>query len=304
MNMTVRQLEILVAVGETLSFSQAALQLGVTQPSVSETIKRIETDLGLIFFERTTRALSLTADGEQTLAIAREMLVNFRLGLTAIQQRTKRNAQRLVIATLPSITVSLLPTVLKKLGQQHPQLEIALHDVQHHLAMRLLEDGVAHVALTVHPIKDDGFEFYHLCDDPMLLVCDHQHPLWQQKEHPSWEQIAQYPLVTLTKNSSVRLMTELAFMREGLVCNPKYEVTQIPSAIALAKAGLAISVLPALTLPMSRTQGVMARPVVPVVTRQSGAVLLKNQVDNPALNSLIYLLQKESASAVAWAKID
>lgn len=60
MNLTLRQLEILVAIGDTLSLTGAAEKLGVSQPSVSETLRRVENELGCKLAERTTRQVVLT----------------------------------------------------------------------------------------------------------------------------------------------------------------------------------------------------------------------------------------------------
>lgn len=294
MNITIRQLEILVTLGETLSFTKASEILDVTQPSVSEAIKRIEKELGIVLFNRTTRTLTLSPEGEHTVAIAREILNNYRHGIKAIQERAEEHARRLVIATLPSITVSLLPPALKKLNKLFPRIEISVHDVQHDVAIQMLEDGIAHVALTVNAVNDDMFEFRHIGYDPMLLICDETHPLLTQKAVPAWDQLVAYPLVTLSKDSSVRLMTESAFMQHGLACSPAYEVRQIPSAIALVEAGLAISVLPALTLPMARTTGVRTRAIAPGVQRESGAVLLRKSPQRAEVAALIKILQSNA----------
>lgn len=294
MRITIRQLEMLVTLGDTLSFTKASEILEVTQPSVSEAIKRIEQELGIVLFKRTTRTLTLSPEGEHAVAIAREILNNYRHGVKAIQERAEEKARRLVIATLPSITVSLLPQALKKLNRLFPRIEIDVHDVQHDIAIQMLKDGVVHMALTVNVVNDDVFEFHHIGYDPMLLICDEAHPLWKQRAAPTWRQLATWPLVTLSKDSSVRLLTDSAFMQHGLVCNPTYEVHQIPSAIALVEAGLAISALPALTLPMARTTGVRARVISPAVQRESGAVLLRKSPGRVEVAALIKILQRNA----------
>ncbi len=72
MYLTVRQLETLVAVADAASFSEAAAELGISQPSLSETIKRVEEELGVRVLDGRTRSLSRTPDGARAVAIARE----------------------------------------------------------------------------------------------------------------------------------------------------------------------------------------------------------------------------------------
>ncbi len=292
MNITLRQLEILIAVGEMVSFSKAADALGVTQPSVSESIRRLEYELGVVLFERTTRSLVLTPDGQKTMEIARDMLANFRSGVRAIQSRMSQPERRLVIASLPSITVALLPRALKVLGKQFPHVEVVVHDVRHEDAIRLLIDGIAHVALTANLTRDEQLEFLHFGNDPVVLVCRRDHELYLQAATPTWEQVAGYPFVGLAKSSSVRMLTDLAFLQEDLVCTPAYEVGQIPSAIALVEAGLGVTALPTLTLAMMRNQEIAVRPISPLIRRLPGAVLLRKRKVDPVLQSLIDLLQE------------
>ena len=291
MNVTLRQLEILIAVGETLSFSKAADALGVTQPSVSESIRRLENELGVVLFERTTRTLALTEEGQKTIEVAREMLVNFRSGIKAIKLRTAQYQRRLVIATLPSITVSLLPQALKVLGEQFPHVQIGLHDVGHHDAVRLLVDGIVHVALTANLTRDDRLDFRRFGDDPVMLVCRPDHELCRQSSTPTWEQVAKYPFIGLMKSSSVRQLTDLAFLQADLVCTPTYEVEQIPSAIALVGAGLGITALPALALAMMPGNNIAVRPISPLLRRQPGVVLVRHRKVDPVLQTLIDQLQ-------------
>ena len=76
MNMTFRQMEILVAAAEAATFSAAAKKLDISQPSLSESVSRIERGWPLLF-ERTTRSLKLTEEGRRAAAIARELVQDF-----------------------------------------------------------------------------------------------------------------------------------------------------------------------------------------------------------------------------------
>src|ERR687893_1704131 len=120
MYLTVRQLETVVAVADAASFSQAAAELGISQPSLSETIKRVEEELGVRVFERTTRSLSLTPEGEHAVAVAREAVRDFRLALESIAERTQGRRGRLTIAALPSVACAVLPPAIQAFKRQFP----------------------------------------------------------------------------------------------------------------------------------------------------------------------------------------
>src|SRR5918997_2179160 len=110
MYLTVRQLETVVAVADAASFSQAAAELGISQPSLSETIKRVEEELGVRLFERTTRSLSLTPEGEHAVVVAREAVRDFHMALASIADRTHGRRGKITVAALPSVTCAVLPS--------------------------------------------------------------------------------------------------------------------------------------------------------------------------------------------------
>ena len=92
MNLTHRQLEVLVAAADSESFSAAAQRLGISQPSLSESIRRIEREIGASLFERTTRSLKLTEDGRHAASVAREAVRDFKAALERLASRGDRPA--------------------------------------------------------------------------------------------------------------------------------------------------------------------------------------------------------------------
>src|SRR4029079_10807305 len=102
-SLTYRQFEILIAAAESESFSAAAHRLGISQPSLSESIRRIEREIGARLFERTTRSLKLTDQGRAAAAVAREAVRDFKRALERLASSTRERQGRITIAALPSI---------------------------------------------------------------------------------------------------------------------------------------------------------------------------------------------------------
>jgi len=270
MNLTLRQMEVLVAAAVAATFSAAAAKLGISQPSLSESIRRIERTTGLVLFERTTRSLKLTDDGRKTVAIARELLQDFKHAL----QRLSADAGhgRIAIATLPSVACAAMPAALAEFCRAHPNVEVALHDVQHERAMAMLRDGVVDIAVTLKPARDEGLTFGGVGSDVARLVCRRDHPFARKRE-VRWRDLADQPFIGITRISSVRRLTDAAFVYGELAIEPRYEVEQVPSAIALVEAGLGVTALPSLTFAMFKGRDLAVRPLIePVMRRQVGFV--------------------------------
>ena len=114
MNLTHRQFEILVAAAESGSFSAAAARLGISQPSLSESIRRIEQEVGTRLFERTTRSLKLTAEGRYAASVARDAVRDFKHALERLASGAHGGHGPIAIAALPSITCAVLPAAIMR----------------------------------------------------------------------------------------------------------------------------------------------------------------------------------------------
>lgn len=272
MNLTFRQFEILAAAADGPTFSAAAKRLGISQPSLSESIRRIERETGLNLFERTTRSLKITRDGRELAGIAREIMKDFRRALERV--RAGGGQGKIAIAALPSIACAALPRALQQFGKKFPGIEVALHDVQHERAMAMLRDRIVDIAVTIKPSRTEGLTFEGIAADTAHLVCRCDHPLACKKE-VGWHELAGYPFIGITAISSVRRLTDAGFVHSEVSVEPRIEVEQVPCAVALVEAGLGITALPSLTFAMFKGRKLATRPLKdPVLRRNVGFVTL------------------------------
>jgi LysR family transcriptional regulator, carnitine catabolism transcriptional activator len=286
MNVTFRQLEILVAAAEAGSFSEAADRLSISQPAFSEAIRRIESEVGLRLFDRTTRSLTLTADGRRVVAVARDAVRSFKGALETLAARGGEPPARLSIAALPSVACAVLPFALRDFAAQYPGVRVTIHDVQHERAVALVTDGKADIAVTFRPMCIDNLVFEEIASDAMHLVCRKDHPLAKHKR-VRWRDLGSHAFIGMTGISSVRRLTDAAFINNEAILAPRYEVEQIPSAIALVEAGLGVTALPALTFPMFRSAELVMRPLVaPQQRRRIGILRLGGRTPPGALQAV------------------
>lgn len=281
MNLTMRQFEVLAAAADAATFSAAAKHVGISQPAFSETIRRIESALGQTLFERTTRSLRLTDAGRRAGAIAREAVQDFRRASERMAASTDGSRGRLAIAALPSIACAAIPRALAQFSQTFPDIDIDLHDVQHERAMALVRDGIVDIAVTLKPGRTAGLGFESAATDTAHLVCPRKHALARHKS-ARWLDLAGYPFIGITRISSVRRLTDAAFVHGGIAIEPRYEVEQVPSAIALVEAGLGITALPSLTFAMFKGRDLAVRPLVEPVMRRDVGFVTREQRALPA----------------------
>lgn len=115
-----------VRAAEERSFGRAAVSLGITTAAVSKAVKKLEDDLGVKLLDRTSRAVSLTRDGEVFLERCRRAVADVQSARAALQG-TRREPQGELSVTLPFILAPLVVPQLARLGAQYPRLAFELH---------------------------------------------------------------------------------------------------------------------------------------------------------------------------------
>ena len=281
MNLTVRHLQMLVAAAELGSFSRAAEQMGISQPAFSEAIRRIEEEVGARLFNRTTRHLELTTDGQRIITTARELVRDFKLALETIRADVTRR-DRICIAALPSIVATVMPAVLMQFSARFPEVDVAIHDVQQERAVTMVQDGIADIGIATRTGTRDRLWFSEVAPDQFLAVLPAGHALGTLAQ-VRWRDLADYPFIALTGLSSIRRVTDAAFVNADATPAHRCEVEQILSAVALVEAGYGVTILPAIACAMFRDRAVIRRPMTdPAGQRRIGLITLPNRRLSPA----------------------
>lgn len=284
MNVTVRQLEVFACAARAMSFTEAARLLGISQPALSESIRRMEGELGVRLFGRTTRSLALTPEGRALAGLAEEVARDVREGVADIVARGARRP-RVTIALLPSIAAALLPPAADALRQDFPDAELNVCDVLHERAVALVEDGIADLAVTMRPMGEH-LAYEPLGTDRVHLLMRRGHALSGRTPLP-WGALAGHPFVALARTTSVRKQVDAGLAAADVAVTPRFEVEQIPSAVALVAAGLGVTALPELTFAMFPRAGLVTRPLEkPVVARAFGLITRAGRPLSPAADAL------------------
>jgi LysR family transcriptional regulator, carnitine catabolism transcriptional activator len=283
-NLSLRQLEIFAATMRAGSFTDAAAKLSISQPALSVAIRKIEAELGLTLFDRTTRSVTPTADGRHLAAVAEDLLRDFKVAMQGVATRADGLHGRLAIAVLPSIAASILPRALMALQAKYPGIDVAIRDVMHERAVTMVADGLADFAVTTRIAETAALAYDEIGADRIHLVCRNDHVLAKGKGPLPWSALEGHPYVAMAGSTSVRRLADAVLLQADFALQPRYEVEQIASAIALVSAGLGVTALPALTFSMFSSDRLTMRPLTgPALSRQIGFLQLKGrQLSAPA----------------------
>lgn len=168
--MDLRQLEYFVAVAQERHFARAAARLHVAQPSVSQQIKALESELGVSLFERTSRAVSLTPAGSDILPLATQLLADARRLRQHAERGARRVAGRVRIGFLADeYANSIGDRFIASIRREHPRLTIEFHQVGFAEQYSALQDGQVDVSFVMGPVPE-SLTAVALFTSPRLLA--------------------------------------------------------------------------------------------------------------------------------------
>ena len=258
-NLSTRLLQAFLALADCRHFGHAAERCHVSQSAFSAMIQKLETATGARLFERDTRNVSLTPEGEVFVEVARQLVADMEAALADMNDYVARRKGRVAIAALPSLAAGWLPPVLAAYRQRHPGVAVELFDAISDQCLDLLRQGKADIALTAPGPNLLEFTTQPLCADPFYLVCRKDHAL-AGKRRIKVAQLAGCEMIHLARSTSVRQHLD-AVLRPGAVIHTGLEVEHLATLAALIESGLGVSVVPELTLFQFRLPNLVAIPV-------------------------------------------
>ena len=175
--MNLRDLEYLVALADERHFGGAAQSCGVSQPTLSAQVRKLEDSLGVELIERGTRPLLLTNAGRQVVERARNILAE----ADAIENISRDGIDpargRLSLGFFPSLGPYLLPHVIPTVRRRFPDLHLQLVEEKTETLLKQLHDGDLDAAVLAQPVDDRGFQSQALFDEEFLLAVPRDHAL-------------------------------------------------------------------------------------------------------------------------------
>lgn len=259
-NISLRQIEVFLAVATTLSFSRAAKLCHLSQPALSANVKRLEESLGARLFDRHTRKVSLTAVGLEFLNVASAMTENMNVALDRVRDFVSGKRGRLVVAAAPSMAATFAPRVMARLAKDHPAVDLQLLDELSDVSIGLVRSGVADLALAPFMADAADLNQIELFRDHLGVVCCSAHPLASQAV-VRWRDVQPYPHIVMNRSSSLRQLVDAQFASYGVGLRPAFEVAHVGTMLGLIAADLGIGELPESFLQNIDMTGLIYRPI-------------------------------------------
>jgi DNA-binding transcriptional LysR family regulator len=302
---SLRHLHIFLTVAQRGSMAQAATQLGISQPAVSEVVADLEQTLGVPLFERSPRGVKPTVYARAMMDRSVAAFDELKQGLRTLENLADPAAGDLWIGCPESVSGSMLPPILHQFMQRYPRVVVHLARLSspmvefRELCGRNLDLVLTRV-LRESLNRNDEVNVEPLFED-RLLVAVGAKSRWARRRNLDLADLACEPwILTPPECWTARTVME-AFRARGLkepnVCLMTYSV---PLRMNLAASGPYITVFPRSVRPLDAERSIRILPIdLPASPSEFAIVTVKNRVLNPVAQRFIEHLRSD-ASANSW----
>lgn len=299
--MEVVQLKYFVTIAETRSFTQAANKLHVSQPALSYQIKRLENELGARLFERTSRTVALTTDGQVFLPLAQDILARVNDAQRVMHERLGAERGEVTFGTLPSVGAYVVPPLLASFRRNFPGIKVRLVETGSNLLEKGVLDGDIDLAIVGVPRTPTGLEVTPLIVEELVLLLPAKHERAKRTTIRLRDlENEDFILLGGMYFTFVDLVVE-ACHRNGFEPKIAYETGSLESVKSFVAHGLGISVLPRLALGGPKDDSIVVIPFDEPITRDLNLIRAKQRYASVATRALMVHIRTSILQAISLA---
>lgn len=294
MNYTLRQLRTFVAVAQHGSFSLAGQAIGLSQSAVSHSIKELEAEIGVRLLDRTTREVMLTEAGQQLATQLKRLLEELNNTVLDVRSYGEQRSGTVRVAASQTPSAHLMPQCLASSQQRYPDIRVILHDRVQQWVLQSVRNAEVDFGIVIGPLNDTDFDAEEILQEPFLLLC-HENDALAQVEEAQWSMLAGRNLVLQDYASGSRLLVDAALQQLALSVNVVQEIGHPATLYPMVEAGIGISILPALALPLPSGRKLTVRRLYPEINRSLMLIKRKNRSLTPAAEAIWQEVRQQAA---------
>lgn len=259
MNLSGRLIDAFLALEETKRFAVAAQRCHVSPSAFSQIIARLEALVGARLFDRNTRHVALTPEGEIFSQGAHRIAAEMKASLTELRERSQRTLGRVAMAAPPSLCAAWLPEQMAIFRQDNPDIAQRLHDVVSDRCMTLVATGDVDFGLNAQRGNTLEFEAELLFNERLFVVC-RSDDLLAQRGSVALKDLRGRAFIHTVRSGSVWQQMQPMLIDAG-VHDSGFEVSQFGTLAGLVASSFGISVVPQFFARLCERPGLTAVPV-------------------------------------------
>lgn len=244
-SMELRELKSFVTAARLSSVSKAAVELSVGQPTVTTHIKKLESELKMVLFDRITRPIKLTLSGQTIYELAEPLLI----GIDSLATRTSEAEERgpVTIAATPDIIPHTLPKVVELFNTLYPEVYLKIRSATRNRVIELVKSGEIDAGIIQHVGRGDDLDFEPLFLYERVLITPKSHQLLRTPLK-SIDPIADFPLILMARGTYTRQILEDQLQQRALNYQVIMELDSMDMIKKFVSIGLGVSVGPRLAI--------------------------------------------------------
>ncbi len=255
--MELRQLQYVVQIATEKNFSRAAEKLHIAQPSLSQQLSKLEKEIGVLLFRRTTNTVELTHAGSVFTDKATAILDAIEQLRQEMDDLAQMRKGRLVVGSLPITGSHVLPLVLPVFQARYPEIEVVLVEDTPSKLEQLTASGQTDLSVLSLPLFDPALAYEPLVDEEIWLALPPQHRLAEADADafPAGIPVGELehePFIVLKKGQGFRQIAHDLCASAGFEPRIVFESTNIETVQSLVAAGMGIAFVPSM---VARAQG-------------------------------------------------
>jgi len=274
----IHQLQYVLEVAKQRHFTRAADEICVAQSSLSQQITKLEEELGIKIFDRTTRSVSPTSAGEEFIAYAKRILSEIDAAKQCMQSYVGLSRGKINIGAITTLETIDFVSLITSFHNTYPGLYLNITTNGSYRLTELLKAGDINVAMLTPPLdtETDDLEFYPLGEDEFVLVASIYHPL-AKKAVAELSQFANEDFIFPSPDQSIYKIYTKACRDAGFSPNIVCQSSHSETSLALVAAGMGLSFFPLDTLKTTNAPGVMAVRLANPIKKRICLALPKRQ---------------------------
>ena len=274
MKPSLKQLEAFVRVARTGSFTAAAESMCVSQPALTSMVKKLESLLKIVLFDRDAKGAILTTAGREFLPAVERILSELSETLALAVASTNPNGGTVTVACIPSVAAQYMPSRIMLFEKTNPNTRIIVKDAmtENRDIVQKLRSGEIDLGIASPSLATAEFQYRNLIQDELVAIVSTN---WtgQSVNHLTWLDLASEPIIAMSNQSHVRQLMDEGFAKVGVSKHPHQEVSLITTAIGMVRAGLGIAILPNSAAALCNLEGTVIKSITePKVHRNLGVM--------------------------------
>lgn len=292
--MELRQIYYFLAVARHLNFTLAARECFVTQSTLSEQIRNLEREFDCLLFERTSKKVHLTMEGELFRTYGEQVIQHIEEAKASIGKNHSGITGKIRFGALPTVMLSWLPLLILEFKKDFPHVQFVMKeygssDIEQSLNNYLIDFGITNL-----PPKDPSLHSTVLYEENLVLIIPQQHRLTSSSKRTlQFEDFKDEPLIIYEEGYDLREIILNAFFEAGYSPNIVIENGRTESIKYLVQCGLGVALIPEIAV-YYRTQKKELHwfHVEPEIVRPVGLVTRKYNYRSSFLEEFISRLSK------------